>query len=83
MTYECQDDFNEKGAQCRTAPQTEEQKIKFGKDFAQWKKAKNEQKRNNEQKGKKGRQLDGCGSSGCAGIKYVYAACCVIVCVCI
>ena len=76
VTYECQDDFNEKGGQCRTAPQTEEQKIKFDKDFAQWKKAKK------EQKGKKGRQLDGCGSSGCAGIKYVYAACCVIVCVC-
>ena len=74
MTYECQADFNEKGGQCRTAPQTEEQKIKFDKDFAQWKKDKNEQKEGN--KNKNGRQLDGCGSSGCAGIKYVI--CCSV-----
>lgn len=68
VTYECQADFNEKGGQCRTAPQTEEQKIKFDKDFAQWKKDKKEQKEGN--KNKNGRQLDGCGSSGCAGINW-------------
>ena len=72
VTYECQNDFNERGGQCKTAKQTEEQKIKFDKDFAQWMKAKNERKEN------KGRQLDGCGASGCAEIEYVYICCAVL-----
>ena len=72
VTYECRDDFNERGGQCKTAKQTEEQKIKFDKDFAQWMKAKNEKKEN------KGRQLNGCGTSGCAGIEYVYICCAVL-----
>ena len=58
VTYECREDFNEKGGQCRSPDRTPEEKAKAKNDFKAWKEEKSKKVK---RQGGERRLAEGCG----------------------
>ena len=60
VTYECEEEFNEMGGQCRTQDLTEEEKAQAREDFEKWKKEKSNNGNGTKRDGSR-KLAEGCG----------------------